>query len=330
MSKIAKNVGSEKKPPSGNTGVVNTRSNVFALIDWVSFTISECDPDKAIELLGLEIGDFMEMPKGRYGYFCHKRLGHIGVFSEGKENMGVHVEITGKGCRELEGLKGDLWQSFFEKVLDKGHFTRLDVAIDDKRGVFSIEDLYNQYKRGGLVSKFRKVRMLEETEISTVIETGRTLYFGHATSDVLIRAYDKGKQMQQEEMWNRFEIQARNERAQALGQYIASGQNIGSVASKVIRHYVKFVDSSEDSNKARWEVSAFWSDFLGVVDGLSLVIKKAEKTIEQTIEWVKKQVAPAAALIIRHFKGDMSFFDELIFEGSQRLKPRHLALLNKP
>ena len=54
-----------------------------------------------------------------------------------------------------------------------------------------------------------------------------------------------------------------------------------------------------------------------------------EATIERRLAWMKKQVAPSLAAVIRAMDGEMSAIYELIHDGMKRLKPRDMAMIRK-
>ncbi|PAE14460.1 hypothetical protein CHH91_19415, partial [Virgibacillus sp. 7505] len=67
------------------------------------------DPRKIIEVFGLSDVDFRETT-GQNGYASALRYGHISFNYAGRADMGVNVDISGQGCRELEQLKSVSWQ----------------------------------------------------------------------------------------------------------------------------------------------------------------------------------------------------------------------------
>src|SRR5690554_2666510 len=73
------------------------------IFDWIQFTIHGLTEHEVIlQVLKLNPAEFMELPKGRYGYKQQLSSGHISVLFQGTEEMGVHVVISGTGCREYE------------------------------------------------------------------------------------------------------------------------------------------------------------------------------------------------------------------------------------
>ncbi len=320
-------------PPCSNTGAKPTKL-LSALIDWVSFTvpISFVDISKVYSLLGLDAVDFVRMKKGLNGYLVYLRRGDIVILSDGQvEGMGTHVFMTGEGCRQYEFKHGDRWKELFRDVfLLGGHFTRVDVAIDDYKGFFTIEQVAEKVKRDELRTLFKQASSMSSYRLGECNGgAGTTVYFGSNTSRIKIRMYDKSKQMLVDYTWNRIEIEARDERANLLVQEIINTSNLGVLVAGVLKRYVNFIEPcSGDSNRSRWDVSKWWDDFLGDVEKVKLTVKKAQKTLNEVVAWVEKQVAPSLALIKEKYgRAFTSFMQYVLFDGKERWTPNHLAIL---
>lgn len=318
-------------PPSTNRGVQNTTPlpRLESLVDWCAFTVADSGAwEKVLQVIGIPEKDFVQMPKGGLGYKSQKRSGHIAVFTDGKPDMGIHVEMSGQGCREFDASSGR-WRELFSRVFEVGgHFTRLDVAIDDRQGLFFLSEIQEKMQRREVRSRFKEGR--ETTSYGFTDDPGRdgkTLYFGSMKSDAQIRIYDKAVEQGIEGVWIRTEVQCRRERANILAGYLCESDDLGAIAARVLKNYLAFIDPSSDSNKARWAVSSWWEKFLGAVERLKLTVKKAERTIEQVREWFEKQVSPSLALIFMSAGGDLDYLVDLVTQGKKRLKPRHMAML---
>jgi len=321
-----------KMPPCSNTGATSTRG-LSALIDWVSFTVPI--PFDGIShvynLLGLDGLDFVRMKKGLNGYLVYLRRGDIVILSDGQvDGMGTHVFMSGEGCRQYEFKHGDRWQGLFRDVfLLGGHFTRLDVAIDDYRGYFRIAEIAEKVEKDEVRTLFKNASAMSSYRLGSCSgAAGMTVYLGSNTSRIKMRIYDKAKQMSVDYFWNRIEIEARDERSNLLAQEIINTNELGRLAAGVLKRYVNFIEPSEDSNRSRWDVSKWWDDFLGDVEKVKLTVKKAQKTLNEVVTWVEKQVAPSLALIKEKYgRAFTSFMQYVLFEGKERWNSNHLAIL---
>ncbi|MGY5190472.1 UNVERIFIED_CONTAM: replication initiation factor domain-containing protein, partial [Bacillus amyloliquefaciens DSM 7 = ATCC 23350] len=67
---------------------------------------------------------------------------------------------SGQGCRQFESFldcRKKTWFDFFQDCIQHGgSFTRLDLAIDDKKTYFSIPELLKKAQKGECISRFRK------------------------------------------------------------------------------------------------------------------------------------------------------------------------------
>ncbi|MBD1371251.1 replication initiation factor [Hazenella sp. IB182357] len=330
-------------PPSSNTGAERTKpTGLIACYDWLGVTFQNLTERQVIEeVLLLNPDDFTEMDIGMYGYPLSLRLGNISILYGGRKEMGVHLSMTGKGCREYEHIGKVPWKALFRVMLAvEAQFSRLDVALDDYIGYWSITQVVNKVKRNELVSRFRSAKRIEQVKIGDGSTTGETVYFGSSTSMIIIRMYNKAlEQLGREginpntipEIWNRTEIQARKERAQTIAGLIANDIEIGTIIKGILKYYLRFVVKQKtDSNKRRWPVAKWWEHFLRNVEPLALKQNnEMEASVEKRLTWMRKQVAPTLAVVIRAMDGEMSAIYDLIQDGMSRLKPRDQAMIKQ-
>jgi len=319
------------QPPSNNMGAVNTEG-LKALLDWVSFTIPENDVQIVTELLRISLSDFVQMPSGAMGYRSRLKCGNISILSNGSPGMGCHVVMTGQGCRQYESLHGDDWKNLFKRVFDQlGHFARIDVAIDDYDGMLSLSEIRTKIDARHVKSRFKTAHGITEYDLSGEANSnkGETIYLGSPQSRIKIRFYDKAKEQKVDYLWTRAEIECHNERALIVAAFITNDMPLGDLVAGVLRNYINFLEPDEtDTNKSRWPVSQWWTDFLGGVDKLSLTIKKEPRTIEDVNNWLERQVSPSLAMMHKYHKDSYDFLGDLIAKGRRHLKPRHFAILN--
>lgn len=315
-------------PPSSNTGVVNTQ--MVGLIDWLAFTVPNLPT--AIKILGINETDFIELPRGMNGYLKQKMCGHIRIMYEGSANMGCHVEFSGQACREYETRIGNTWKwwPLLSEVLEcKGSFSRIDLALDDRQGLLSLDEIERKIESGEVRTKFRTSRRMKKNDNSDGKLTGQTIYFGSTKSDIQLRFYDKALEQEIEGQWIRTEIQARDERATAIVVALLGDVTIGQICAGVLLNYVVFVEKKEtDTNKARWAVCDWWNSYLGQVEAIRLSIERKPKTIQETKSWVNNQIGPTLAMLMLADQGDTSFITSVIVNSKNRLKPKHYAMIN--
>lgn len=323
-------------PPASNRGVQNTSEHLLrACLDWVQVTFTTFYSVQQIyTVLGMEETDFYDFQGGIYGYKSHKKCGHISVLYDGAAGMGVHVQMTGQGCREYETYGKKTWHEFIRSCFEHGgNFTRLDGAIDDicygdVKPYFTINTLYRKVKDGCAESRFKRGKRVESFSVNDGRGMGETLYFGREQSDIQVRFYEKdferieaGKELEEGlTAWNRTELQCRRERAQALALYILNNNNLGEVLAGILKNYLNFlVKNPKESNRSRWKTSQWWLDFLGDVEPLKLTMVAPDKTIEKARQWAKKQVAPTLGMLFYSTGADMGYIVDLLNEGMERM-----------
>jgi phage replication initiation protein len=316
-------------PPSCNTGVENTLG-LKVLLDWVQFTVFCDDVESVFSVLAMDKGDFVRLDRGLYGYSEQYRQGNIVVLSKGAPGMGVHVVMSGRGCREYENMQGDNWIELIRAVLRSGgHFTRLDVAIDDRQGYYDLEMVREKVRSGLVRAVFKKSKDIVERGLRDSAVLGETIYFGSRSSSVMVRMYDKAKEKGEDCFWIRTEIEVKKERAQVLASEIVGGRSLGTVIMGVLKRYLNFVEVSSDSNKSRWSVSAWWLNYLGKVGEVRLTVAKVIKTVNDVADWIGRQIAPSLAMVNEKFGlGFKSFLDSVILDGRERWKSRHYAMMS--
>jgi phage replication initiation protein len=175
---------------------------------------------------------------------------------------------------------------------------------------------------------------MEAVNLGDGSSSGQTWYFGSRQSNTMARFYDKAAEQGLDTPWLRVELELKNHHASQAMEWISRGMDLGELAAGYLRSYLNFVEKSDsDTNKARWEVAAWWEDWLGEVEKLRFVaVERTIKTIEQAKAWVKKQVGPTIATIWQSFGGDAQelaqFCLKVAFDGAPRMKERHRLMLS--
>ncbi|HHK5601594.1 TPA: replication initiation factor domain-containing protein [Bacillus tropicus] len=333
------------KPPYSNTGAQNTSEKdeevLRACIDWVQVTFHGIDNGYLVsEILGLDITSFQEINSGQYGYRRCLMYGNIVIYYDGRHDMGIHLQMSGQGCRQYESYGVKVWSELFlDILLCKSKFSRLDVAIDDFLPYFKIPKLVKKIKKRELVSKFKDATRIEKIDIESGASKGNTIYYGSPQSRIQIRMYEKnlereGKGFELEEgikAWNRTEIQARNERAQKIAAIIARDKDgketIGQAVRGILKTYIRFVDTGTDSNRSRWKTSDFWDAFLGDVNELRLTDVAPDRTVERSLDWIDSQVVPTLSMLLLAFANDGDILYELAKDGLDRISDRDLNMM---
>lgn len=315
------------KPPSSNTGAPNTAPlKNQCLIDWFGFTLPFEDPYEVADLMGLRRGLFTESDRGGMGYKSALRFGRITIYFNGSADMGCHCEMSGQGCREYEENGRDWIQLIAFIQLKQGHLSRLDLAIDTVDETLSIETLEHYYASNRVRTLFRRSGLITSDLLTSdgPVKSGFTRYFGHVTSRTVFRIYDKALQLGCDSPWIRFELQLRDERANAAADLILRRHDLGSVATGIINNNLSFIEL-DDSNKSRCSLAVWWSTWLCTTEKLKLTKKKALRLIEEVQGYMKKQYAPTLAMLKKALgvSGFSDFMHEVLSDGYSRMKQKH-------
>ena len=324
-------------------------------VDWLSFTIKV--PFSVLDVMtfmGYQVDDFQLLPRGAQGYrTCHRlKSQSVSILSEGREDMGIHVDIGGasiadvlqhfREARSSETPFGDLAYStedfcgtvlldFLRSVSEFGNFTRIDLAIDDLGcNFYTIPDLISILDDGRFSSRFKKWRTFCERKCNGA-KMGETLYLGDRSSDIMLRVYDKVLEQLGDSFafgfkWVRWELELKSDRAEETVKHLLSGMSVGSVCIGILSNYFRIVELDK-SRLCRCSTDPLWQRFIDGIEKLTLYSAPDPKTVDDTKRWLLQQIAPSLALAVGADGGDMSFIYRLIDSGEQRMNSRQRALV---
>ena len=148
-----------------------------AKVDYVRIRFPTQDVRYVIEdVLWLRMRHIGQKPCSFYGYTSMFYHGDIAVLRSPYEELGILLELRGKGCTLFGNLLNGQrrsWGVFFRHCLDaKGVCKRLDIAIDDRAGFLNIPKLIEKCGRGECVTRFRRYEVHESSE-DTYLEEQR-------------------------------------------------------------------------------------------------------------------------------------------------------------
>lgn len=336
-------------PPLCNTGVESTiQSGLKPCVDWLQVTfktgqdsVKKCVEklEKVFEILGLNEAEFLPLKNGKYGYkqgVAFQGNPVLAVYYDGADDMGIHVEMTGQGCRLFELHTSINWYELFYRLVYEYevNITRLDVAVDDFKGYFKINTLVKKLKDDEVTSRFKKARHIENIVIEGGETIGHTLYFGAPSSDIQVRFYEKNVQMGMDiDVWNRTEIQLRDDRAHVVAQIIADDVlPLGEIVAGLLRNYIQFrTRKATDKNKKRWPLARFWLNFLGDVQPLRIAKQMPKTSIEKKYRWIDNQVSKSFFMIYYCLNEEekQRFIDDVLAEGASKLTKADLQVINQ-
>lgn len=298
----------------------NINENIV-LYDWLSFTSKKHTPDELIAALGLTHCPWTEI-KGARGYRDRKYFSCISIHYNGRDDMGVWVELSGQGCRTFESLSSVGWKNLFEFIHENGlHMTRLDVAFDDHTGILPISEIVQDVQAGLFVSRMN----YWETIISS---KGTSIQIGSPQSKVLVRIYDKAAERGCEDgtHWVRCEMQLRDDRA---AEFTKIELPIGEAYAGVLLNYLRFVEpDEEDTNKSRWPMKPYWSVLVGDAERIKIFTAPGmEYNEEQCRHFVVNQAGNAIDACIQMY--GLTEFEKMISERQTMPNPKYEELVQR-
>lgn len=285
--------------------------------DDVVFAVSmalNCDP-----------GDWVDMETGMFGYH-NAQLGPGGAKvlygAPGRDDF--HVSLPGQACGMISESQMRSWLRF--ALANKGQATRCDVNLDDYEKVVTPGEVLEALQGPDVVTQARQWLVQQGGAVRSKDTTGHTAYLGQKSSRQRLRVYDKDMESGGEIDAIRWELQARDEPARTLVAKLADGD----WADVILRRLVAFVDFRDHLSSAKVELRdrlEWFQRLVGLAKRATAYLPKAPRTVEQTIGWIKSQVATSLAVAIHSWGGSLEPLVEIFKDGEKRWKPRHRAML---
>ena len=273
-------------------------------------------------------------------------LGDIFIYTSADEEKGVLLELKGRGCRQFESYllaQQRSWYDFFiDALADGGVMKRIDLAINDHTGILDIPELAEKCRKREYIGKSRSYKFYQSGELIKHREDdreymGRTLYLGSLKSDVYFCIYEKdyeqyvklGTPLEEADIISRFEIRLRNERAYYAVRDLLTYYDAEQTAFSIINQYVRFVDEEPDKRKNDWKLNDRWAWFIGDNrQSLKLTTKPEPYTLDRTLRWVQRQVAPTLKMLKKIDKGNGTDYMETI-EQQAKLTEKHEMIIKQ-
>ena len=273
-------------------------------------------------------------------------LGDIFIYTSADEEKGVLLELKGRGCRQFESYllaQQRSWYDFLmDALIDGGVMKRIDLAINDHTGILDIPELAEKCRKREYIGKSRSYKFYQSGELIKHREDdreymGRTLYLGSLKSDVYFCIYEKdyeqyvklGTPLEEADIINRFEIRLRNERAYYAVRDLLTYYDAEQTAFSIINQYVRFVDEEPDKRKNDWKLNDRWAWFIGDNrQSLKLTTKPEPYTLDRTLRWVQRQVAPTLKMLKKIDKGNGTDYMETI-EQQAKLTEKHEMIIKQ-
>lgn len=301
-----------------------SQNDLQLLIDYVRIRFKTIDPRYVMEdILRMKEKYFLHEPYGFYSYPEHYRFGDMIICSSHDMEKGILLELKGKGCRQFELIleaQNRNWFDFFQRCLESDSiFKRLDIAIDDQAGLLNVPVLAQKCDQEECVSVFRTFKHYRSGELikheENAGQMGHTLYIGSLRSDIYFCVYEKNYEqyvkaniaLEEAEVKNRFEVRLKNDRATLAMRDLLTHKDLEKTVFGIIHKYVRFVDRDDNKQRSSWKMNHEWAYFIGEKrEKLSLTMQPQPYTLERTLNWLARQVAPTLkmALLLDEIRGE--------------------------
>lgn len=276
---------------------------------WTTKTVAEKDSNNEVHYISRLADSYKVSGDSFYtqnGTICLP-LGTITMEEKAAPNgyllEGAYMQATGSS----EQIKG----VYVAQITEDGELVALSGSNQ-----YSVLDKHNEADKGGM---------------------GHTLYIGSFSSEVYFCCYEKnyeqyaklGIPIEEVPIKNRFEIRLKNERAYYAVRELLTNYDAEQTAFSIINQYIRFADKEPDKRKSDWKTNARWSWFIG--EGrppVKLTTKPEPYTLERTLNWLQRQVAPTLKMLKKIDKDNQTDYLETI-EQQARLTERHHQIIKQ-
>jgi DNA relaxase NicK len=308
-------------------------------IDWLAFTLPNIAVEEIIKMID---GDWFQSETGFRGYPVAQLMtqGKTGVGKLGtgapRNPKEVHVDLSA-------GIVSQWDETKLKTVLawifaQKGHVTRIEVALDDREATVAIETVRHAVEAGQAVSRSKQFKVIQASNHREGVRTGETLYFGSRESQTMLRVYDKRLEQQsrgREEAATygiRWELEFKQDRAQACAKALLTldFEDWRAFLVGVLRSYVDFRETTREAEsyeKYRAPLLAWWEALTEGFKRCRLVVERIQQRLDDVAAWLAQSVASMLAVVVA-CRGDQ-FLTELIYTGTKKWNQKHYALLKQ-
>ena len=324
---------------------MNPELPLTMMIDYIRIRFPTTDAKFVVNnILKLKFEYMIHEDYGFYSYSEHYVIGNIFVLVSQDIEKGVLIELKGQGCRQFENFLLAQHRSWYDFLLDAllagGVMKRIDLAINDMTGILDIKELTDKCNNEECISVFRSFKSYRSGELvrkNEKIGMGNTLYIGSLKSEVYFCIYEKDYEqyikldipIDEAKIKNRFEIRLKNERAYHASVDLLANRDVEKTAFSIINRYIRFVDKDSNKSRCEWEINEHWSYFIGGDRAkLKLTTNPEPYNIQNTLNWLSRQVAPTLKIIKKLDNlNNTTLIDDLI--RNAELTDRHKKIIQQ-
>ena len=323
--------------------MITKHEDLTVKIDYITIVFDNAKAEDVIRrVLELPLDIFITFPaKVQFKtYQTRWQIGDISVSGnaliteDNPQGLGCYLVMSGRGCDDMfrildinNATFGDLFKRCERWFNNNFHFTRLDIAIDDKSETpfFTPKQIRKKCEKEEYISASEYCRFNESKHPRE--DLARTTYIGAGKSGISYRFYDKdmevcskyNKAIEEMGSWKRTEMQLRDDKAHAFAMLFADNPyDFGKLAFDFLAGNLRFVvHDKNESNKSRWKTCRFWERFLGAVEPLKLYVPQPQNSLIETQRWLKEGGVLSAVkafhfLEINNALGDLESVEDML------------------
>lgn len=324
--------GRTPAPMSGVQTTILGCEKMLLTVDWLAFRVREVPENDIFSFLGI----FHPEIQWRLGGPCFNsyleswHYGHITIGTKGIKGFDFYVNLSGQGCREFEDLMPDEWQwedFLYRLAADENvHFSRIDIAGDERDGYFNIDRLDRYIKANKYATKCK---------MPTLQKYGREVcYIGGTQSNVLMRIYNKklerGYAPEDDDgrPWWRCELKLTDE---YVRQFLVHAKEYspGYAFSAHCKNHIRWLSKPNDKkNSQRINTAKWYSDFLGECEKLKFTTAGTAYNISKLQRFCLKSAGSSVVTLAKFFNMTPEQFYAYFVENDEiKLRADQIDLL---
>jgi phage replication initiation protein len=304
-------------------------------IDWLAFTLPKGGSGRRDSLIG---GDWFQSETGFRGYPVAQLMtqGKTGVGKLGtgapRNPKEVHVDLSA-------GIVSQWDETKLKTVLawifaQKGHVTRIDVALDDREASVAVETVRLAVEAGQVVSRSKQFKVIQASNHREGVRTGETLYFGSRESQSMLRVYDKRLELQAKGREDaasygvRWELEFKQDRAQACAKALpdARSRRLAGLLGWRAAFLCRFPGDDARGGILREVSGAVGGWWKALTEGFMrcrLVVERIQQRLDDVAAWLANAISPMLAVVVA-CRGDQ-FLLEMIYAGTKTMDAEALC-----
>ena len=308
-------------------------------IDWLAFTVPDSTAHIVMAALG---GDWTRGKAGFRGYplsWLWNAGAGIGLLGTGapRQPREVHVDLSAGIVSAWE--RGRVRDMLRWIIQQRGHITRVDCALDDRRPLVALDVIQTAAEAGQCITRADRAQVIRSFSLHKGTTYGATMYVGSPQSQTLLRVYGKRlellakKHADAEQYGVRWELEFKQDRADLCARLLLNLDETDWKESVVglLRSYVDFRETTreaEEEARARAPRVAWYEMLTEGFKSARLTVSQPEPDVDKVKAWVTRSVAPMLAALCAIPKGEQ-WMKEAIVTGADRWRDRHRKLVKR-